>query len=374
MNLFCGRKADPVALRTASSRAVDSSISVEAESLMPAAGRRSVVDVALQGTAPAEQVAVSRAKTLDRFRTVDGTFRQLTRAAAISVLVILGGVILSLIIGAWPAIKTYGFGFLTTEQWDPVADKYGALAPVFGTIVTSLIAMLIAVPLGLLITLFLTELCPLWARRPIAIAVELLAGIPSIIYGIWGLFVLAPFLQAWVQPYLIDGLGWIPVVGNLFEGPPFGIGVLTAGLILAIMVLPFITSVSRDVFEAVPPVLKEAAYGLGCTTTEVVRHVVLPYTRVGVIGGIMLGLGRALGETMAVTFVIGNAYRISAGLFDPGNSIASALANEFNEAADPVHRASLIALGLVLFVLTFIVLACSRMLISRLAKGEGART
>jgi phosphate transport system permease protein len=274
MNLFCGRKADPVALRTASSRAVDSSISVEAESLMPAAGRRSVVDVALQGTAPAEQVAVSRAKTLDRFRTVDGTFRQLTRAAAISVLVILGGVILSLIIGAWPAIKTYGFGFLTTEQWDPVADKYGALAPVFGTIVTSLIAMLIAVPLGLLITLFLTELCPLWARRPIAIAVELLAGIPSIIYGIWGLFVLAPFLQAWVQPYLIDGLGWIPVVGNLFEGPPFGIGVLTAGLILAIMVLPFITSVSRDVFEAVPPVLKEAAYGLGCTTTEVVRHVV----------------------------------------------------------------------------------------------------
>jgi phosphate transport system permease protein len=330
-----------------------------------------VVDVALQGGAPAVSASASRAKTLSRFRSVDGGFRQITRAAAISVLVILGGVILSLVIGAWPAIKAFGFGFLTTEQWDPVADKYGALAPIYGTIVTSLIAMLIAVPLGLLITLFLTELCPMWARRPIAIAIELLAGIPSIIYGIWGLFVLAPFLQTWVQPYLIDGLGWVPLAGNLFEGPPFGIGMLTAGLILAIMVLPFITSVSRDVFEAVPPVLKEAAYGLGCTTSEVVRHVVLPYTRVGVIGGVMLALGRALGETMAVTFVIGNAHRISASLLAPGTTISATIANEFTEAVGDLYTAALIELGLILFVITFIVLAIARYMLLRIERRVG---
>jgi phosphate transport system permease protein len=330
-----------------------------------------VVDVALHSTAIAEPVSPSRIRTLARFRFRDNSFRGATRAAAISVLVILGGVILSLMIGSWPAIKTFGFSFLLTEQWDPVADKYGALAPIYGTLVTSLIAMVIAVPLGLLITLFLTELCPLWLRRPIAIAIELLAGIPSIIYGIWGLFVFAPFLQTWVQPYLIDGLGWIPFAGNLFEGPPFGIGMLTAGLILAIMVLPFITSVSRDVFEAVPPVLKEAAYGLGCTTTEVVRHVVLPYTRVGVIGGVMLALGRALGETMAVTFVIGNAHRVSASLLAPGTTISATIANEFTEAVGDLYTSALIELGLILFVITFIVLAIARYMLLRIERRVG---
>jgi phosphate transport system permease protein len=337
------------------------------ESRMPSAGRQSVADVALQGAAMAEPVSMTRARALARFRTIDGGFRQLTRAAAISVLVILGGIILSLIIGAWPAIQTFGFGFLVTETWDPVADKYGALAPVYGTIVTSLIAMLIAVPLGLLITLFLTELCPLWLRRPIGIAVELLAGIPSIIYGIWGLFVLAPLMQ----PVLLSVFGWIPLVGDVFIGPPFGISVLTASLILAIMVLPFITSVSRDVFEAVPPVLKEAAYGLGCTTSEVVRHVVLPYTRVGVIGGMMLALGRALGETMAVTFVIGNSPRISASLLMPGTTISATIANEFTEASPGLYTAALIELGLILFVITFIVLAIARYMLMRIERRIG---
>jgi phosphate transport system permease protein len=334
-------------------------------------GRQSVVDVALHSAAIAEPVSPSRIRTLAKFRLRDNAFRVTTRAAAISVLVILGGVILSLIIGSWPAIRTFGFSFLLTEQWDPVADKYGALAPIYGTLVTSAIAMLIAVPLGLLITLFLTELCPMWLRRPIAIAIELLAGIPSIIYGIWGLFVFAPFLQTWVQPYLIDGLGWIPFAGNLFEGPPFGIGMLTAGLILAIMVLPFITSVSRDVFEAVPPVLKEAAYGLGCTTSEVVRYVVLPYTRVGVIGGVMLALGRALGETMAVTFVIGNAHRISASLLAPGTTISATIANEFTEAVGDLYTSALIELGLILFVITFIVLAIARYMLMRIERRVG---
>src|SRR5205807_4347070 len=239
-----------------------------------------------------------------RLRLADAVFRLLTRAAAIGVLIILGGVILSLVIGSAPALKTFGFNFLIEERWNPVTERFGALAPIYGTIVTSFIAMLIAVPVGLLIAVFLTELCPMALRRPIGIAIELLAGIPSIIYGIWGLFVFAPFLQEYIQPALIAVFGNIPLLSTLFAGPPYGIGVLTAGLILAIMVLPFITSISRDVFDAVPPMLKESAYGLGCTTWEVARYVVLPYTRVGVIGGVMLGLGRALGETMAVTFVI----------------------------------------------------------------------
>jgi phosphate transport system permease protein len=330
-----------------------------------------VADVALQGTLPTERASVSRARALEKFQFRDELFRFLTRAAAISVLVILGGVILSLMGGAWPAIREFGFPFLVTEVWDPVADHYGALAPIYGTLVTSFIAMLIAVPLGLGITLFLTELCPMWLRRPISIAIELLAGIPSIIYGIWGLFVLAPFLQTWVQPYLIDGLSWIPFAGNLFEGPPFGIGMLTAGLILAIMVLPFITSVSRDVFEAVPPVLKEAAYGLGCTTSEVVRRVVLPYTRVGVVGGVMLALGRALGETMAITFVIGNAHRVSASLLAPGTTISATIANEFTEAVGDLYTAALIELGLILFVITFIVLAAARYMLMRIERRIG---
>jgi phosphate transport system permease protein len=231
--------------------------------------------------------------------------------------------------------------------------------------------MLIAVPLGLLIALFLTELCPMWLRRPIGIAIELLAGIPSIIYGIWGLFVFAPFLQRTLQPALIDGFVNVPILSRLFEGPPYGIGILTASLILAIMVLPFITSISRDVFEAVPPVLKEAAYGVGCTTWEVVRHVVLPFARVGVIGGVMLGLGRALGETMAVTFVIGNAHKVSASILAPGTTISATIANEFTEAVGDLYTSSLIALGLILFVITFIVLAAARLLLLRLEKRVG---
>ena len=338
---------------------------------MPSAGRRSVVDVALQGTAMAEPVSVSRARRLVWLRGTDAAFHQITRAAAMGVLVLLGGVIFSLCIGAWPAIKAFGFNFLVTESWNPVTEKFGARAPIYGTVVTSFIAMLIAVPIGLLITLFLTELCPMWLRRPIAIAIELLAGIPSIIYGIWGLFIFAPFLQRTVQPFLIDVFGNIPVLSNLFEGPPYGIGVLTAGLILAIMVLPFITSISRDVFEAVPPVLKEAAYGLGCTTTEVVRYVVLPYTRVGVIGGVMLGLGRALGETMAVTFVIGNAHRVSASMLAPGTTISATIANEFTEAVGDLYTASLIELGLILFVITFIVLAAARYMLMRIERRIG---
>ena len=335
------------------------------------AGRPTVVDVAWRGAAIAQPAARSRARTLRKLRVTDTTFHQITRLAAYAVLLILGGVILSLSIGAWPALKTFGFSFLTEQRWNPVTEKFGALAAIYGTIVTSFIAMLIAVPVGLLITLFLTELCPMWLRRPIGIAIELLAGIPSIIYGIWGLFVLAPFLQRTLQPALIDATGPIPLLSNLFAGPPYGIGMLTAGLILAIMVLPFITSVSRDVFEAVPPVLKEAAYGLGCTTWEVVRYVVLPYARVGVIGGIMLGLGRALGETMAVTFVIGNAHRISASLLAPGTTISATIANEFTEAVGDLYTSSLIALGLILFVITFIVLAAARYLLLRIERRIG---
>ena len=282
-----------------------------------------VVDVALQGDAIPAGAMAARAKALNKLRITDVVFRALTRAAAIGVLGILGGVILSLLIGSLPALQTFGFNFLVSERWNPVTENFGALAPIYGTLVTSLIAMLIAVPLGLLIATFLTELCPMWLRRPIGIAIELLAGIPSIIYGIWGLFVFAPFLQETLQPFLITIFGPIPVLSALFAGPPYGIGMLTAGLILAIMVLPFVTAISRDVFDAVPPVLKEAAYGIGCTTWEVVRYVVIPYTRVGVIGGVMLGLGRALGETMAVTFVIGNAHKVSASLLAPGGGVIS---------------------------------------------------
>jgi phosphate transport system permease protein len=290
-----------------------------------------VVDMALP--AQTSVVAAStRARALNRMRLGDLGFRLLTRTAAVAVLLILGAVIISLISGSLPALRAFGLNFLIEERWNPVTERFGALAPIYGTLVTSLIAMLIAVPVGLLIAMFLTELCPLWLRRPVGIAIELLAGIPSIIYGIWGLFVFAPFLQQTLQPFLITLFGNIPLLSSVFAGPPYGIGVLTAGLILAIMVLPFITSISRDVFDAVPPVLKEAAYGIGCTTWEVVRYVVLPYTRVGVIGGIMLGLGRALGETMAVTFVIGNAHRVSASILAPGTTISATIANEFTEA------------------------------------------
>ena len=325
-----------------------------------------MVDLALQERATVSAEARARVKVLDRLRLGDVAFRQVTRAAAFGVLLLLGAVIASLIQGSLPALRAFGFNFLTTDRWNPVTEKFGALAPIYGTLVTSIIAMLIAVPVGLMIAFFLTELCPQWLRRPIGIAIELLAGIPSIIYGIWGLFVFAPILQDTLQPFLINTLGNVPWIGPLFAGPPYGIGMLTAGLILTIMVLPFVTAISRDVFEAVPAVLKEAAYGVGCTTWEVVRYVVLPYTRVGVIGGVMLGLGRALGETMAVTFVIGNAHRISASLLAPGTTISATIANEFTEAVGDLYTSSLIALGLILFVITLIVLAAARYLLRRI--------
>jgi phosphate transport system permease protein len=339
---------------------------------MQPTGRQPVVDVALQGGAIAVAQQVDRGKVLQRLRLRDTGFRYLTRAAALAVLIILTGIIVSLVHGSLPALRTFGVSFLYREVWNPVTEQFGAIAPIYGTIVTSVIAMLIAVPVGLFIALFLTELCPMWLRRPIGIAIELLAGIPSIIYGIWGLFVFAPFLQQYVQPFLIDVFGRIPVLSTLFEGPPYGIGILTAGLILAVMVLPFITSISRDVFEAVPPVLKEAAYGVGCTTWEVVRYVVLPFARVGVIGGVMLGLGRALGETMAVTFVIGNAHRIAGSIMAPGTTISATIANEFTEAVGDLYTSSLIALGLILFVITFIVLAIARLLLMRINARVGA--
>jgi phosphate transport system permease protein len=309
-----------------------------------------------------------RARALNAFKLGDVTFYWITRGCAISVLLILGGIILSLIAGAWPAMKQYGFAFLWTQRWAPSADPpvLGALGPMYGTLVTSFIAMLIAIPVGLGIAVFLTELCPQWLRRPIGIAIELLAGIPSIIYGMWGFFVLGPFLAYTFQPFMIGLFDGIPVLGSIFGGPPSYLSLFNAALILAIMVLPFITSISRDVFEAVPPVLKEAAYGLGCTTWEVARYVVLPFTRVGVIGGVMLGLGRALGETMAVTFVIGNAHRISGSILAPGTTISATIANEFTEAVGDLYTSSLIALGLILFVITFIVLALARLMLMRL--------
>ena len=301
----------------------------------------------------------------------DALFRALTFAFALLVLVILGGVIASLVEGAWPALRHFGLGFVVAAAWNPVTETFGALAPVYGTLVTAAIAMLVGIPVAFGIALFITELCPVWLKRPLATTIELLAAIPSIIYGIWGLFVLAPFLQEHVEPALIDSLGSLPVVGALFAGPPLGIGVLTAGFILAIMVLPFISSIMRDVFETVPPVLRESAFGLGATTTEVVWQVVLPYTRIGVAGGILLGLGRALGETMAVTFVIGNSHRIHASLLQPGTTISAALANEFTEAVGDLYLSSLIALGLILFLITFVVLALAKLMLIRLQQQAG---
>ena len=318
------------------------------------------------------QTRADRSAVLKRLRRSDFTFRMATQLAAVGVLLLLGAIVVSLIDGGYQAFRTFGFSFLTTEIWNPVTEQFGAMAPMYGTLITSLIAMLIAVPIGLGIAVFLTEQCPLVLRRPIGIAIELLAGIPSIIYGIWGLFVFAPFLQQTLQPWLISTFHGVPGLSTLFAGPPYGIGILTASLILAIMVLPFIAAVSRDVFETVPPVLKEAAYGIGCTTNEVVRKVVIPYTRVGVIGGVMLGLGRALGETMAVTFVIGNAHRISGSILAPGTTISATIANEFTEAVGDLYTSSLIALGLILFVITFIVLAFARLMLMRLEKKAGA--
>ena len=312
-----------------------------------------------------------RAATLRRFRRGDIAFKSLTLISAITVLVLLAGVMLALLHGSLPAWRAFGLGFLTSESWNPVTEKFGALPAIYGTLVTSIIAMLIGVPVSLGIAFFLTEICPERLKRTVSIAIELLAGIPSIIYGIWGLFVFAPWFQATVQPFLIDTFANIPVLNQLFAGPPYGIGMLTAGLILAIMVLPFITSITREVFETVPPVLKEAAYGIGCTRWEVIRRVVIPYTLVGIIGAVMLGLGRALGETMAVTFVIGNAHRIVTSLFAPGTTISASIANEFTEATGELYTSSLIALGLILFFITFVVLAAARFMLMRIERKGG---
>ena len=303
----------------------------------------------------------------------DAVFRALTFLFALLVLLILGGVIVSLVAGAWPALRAFGFfGFVATETWNPVTEKFGALAPIYGTLVTSAIAMLVGIPVAFGVAVFITEICPIWLKRPLATMIELLAAIPSIIYGIWGLFVFAPFVQQYIEPAIIATLGQVPGIGLLFAGPPLGIGMLTAGFILAIMVLPFISSIMRDVFETVPPLLKESAYGLGATRTEVVWRVVLPFTRIGVVGGIMLGLGRALGETMAVTFVIGNAHRISASILQPGTTISASLANEFTEAFGDLYRSSLIALGFILFIITFVVLAIAKVMLLRLQKQAGS--
>jgi phosphate transport system permease protein len=322
-----------------------------------------------------ELVAVARATTRRRAMggPGDAIFRALTFSFAVFVLLILGGIIVSLVEGALPALRQFGFGFFAAVAWNPVTEKFGALAPIYGTLVTSAIAMLIGIPVAFGVALFITELCPRWLKSELAAAIELLAAIPSIIYGIWGLFVLAPFIQEYVEPALINSLGRVPGIGMLFEGPPLGIGVLTAGFILAIMVLPFISSVMRDVFETVPPVLKESTYALGATTTEVVWHVVLPFTRVGVAGGILLGLGRALGETMAVTFVIGNSHHIHASILEPGTTISAALANEFTEAVGDLYLSSLIALGLILFLITFVVLALAKLLLIRLQQQAGGQ-
>jgi phosphate transport system permease protein len=303
----------------------------------------------------------------------ESTFRSLTWLSAVLVLALLAGVLVSLVYGSWPALREFKWNFLTTTSWNPVTEKFGALAPIYGTVVTSVVAMVIAVPIGFAIAVFLTETCPRWLRTPISIAIELLAAIPSIVFGIWGLFVLAPILQRSVQPWLIDHLGSAPVIGGLFQGPPFGIGLLTAGVVLAVMVLPFITAVMREVFQMAPTSLKEAASGLGATRWEVVWHVVTPWSRTGVIGGIMLGLGRALGETMAVTFVVGNAHRISGSLLAPGTTISAAIANEFAEAVGDIYTSSLIALGLILFVLTFIVIAGARLLLLRMESSGGRK-
>jgi phosphate transport system permease protein len=325
-----------------------------------------------------EKYAVMADKTTPvdpkRQQLYDLLFRNATRGFAFLVLVLLAAIIVSLIIGSLPSIKHFGLKFLYTDVWDPVTEEFGALVPIVGTLVTSFIALVIGIPVSFGIALYLTELSPRWLKRPLGVAVELLAGIPSIIYGMWGLFIFAPWFADNVEPWINERLGTLPIMGPFLQGPPLGIGMLTAGLILAIMVIPFIASVTRDVFEIVPPMLKESAYGVGATTWEVVSHIVLPYTRVGVIGGIMLGLGRALGETMAVTFVIGNAHELNKSLLMPGNTIASALANEFTEAVGALYTSSLIELGLILFLITFVVLSLSKLLLLELAKKEGKGT
>lgn len=314
-------------------------------------------------------------KTSTALKLGDKLFALSARAFAVLTLLLLAGIIVALTYASLPSIKEFGIGFLFSTDWNPPMQKFGALIPIYGTLVTSVIALLIAVPVSFGIALFLTELSPTWLRRPLGTAVELLAAIPSIVYGMWGLLVFAPIFAEHVQPLLQATAGQLPVIGKLFAGPPLGIGLLCAGVILAIMIIPYIASVMRDVFEVTPAMLKESAYGVGCTTWEVMWGVVLPYTKTGVIGGVMLGLGRALGETMAVTFVIGNTnFLSSASLFDPGNSITSALANEFAEADPGLHTAALMELGLILFAITLVVLVISKLLLLRLAQGEGTKS
>ncbi len=312
-----------------------------------------------------------RSGALGRLKFADSTFRIMTFSAAMIVLLLLLGVAVSLFIGAWPAFRTFGFDFLFSDAWSPPKEKFGAAAAIYGTLVTSIIAMVIGVPVGLGIAVFLTELCPPMLRRPIGVAIELLAGIPSIIYGIWGVYYFKPVMQAYIQPFIISTLGAIPGIGYLFKGPPLGYGVLTAGLVLAVMILPFVTAIARDVFDTVPAVLKEAAYGVGATTFEVVGNIVLPYTRVGVIGGVMLALGRALGETMAVTFVIGNATKIQTSILAQGTTISAMIANQFADADPGLFTSSLLALGFILFIITFIVLAAARLMLARLEVKAG---
>ncbi len=318
-----------------------------------------------------DQAALHKTMRTQRFQ--DFIFHKTTLLFATSVLLVLAGIIIYLIHGAAPAFQHFGAGFISSSEWDPGNDEFGALIAIYGTVVTSLIALLIAFPISFGIALFLTEICPVWLRRPLGTAIELLAGIPSIIYGMWGLFVFVPLFGEYVQPALKNTLGHLPIIGELFSGPAMGLGILTAGLILAVMIIPVIASVMRDVFEIVPAVLKESAYGLGCTRWEVVHKIVLPYTKTGVVGGVMLGLGRALGETMAVTFVIGNANRLSWSLFAPGNSISSTLANEFAEAESVLHVSSLYALGLILFAITFIVLSAAKLMLAGMSRKEGVK-
>jgi phosphate transport system permease protein len=326
-----------------------------------------LTDISLTDTNP---LAV-RAATARKAGAGDTRFRIIALLAALAVLGIFAGVIFALVDGAWLAFQTFGLGFFTTEAWRPSREIFGALGPIYGTIVTSAIAIIIAVPVGIGIAIFLTELCPRVLRRPVGIAIELLAGIPSIIYGIWGFFVFAPWFLAHVQDPVALAVEGVPVLGTLFGGPAYGIGILTAGLILSIMILPFIAAVTRDVLETVPSVLKEAAYGVGSTQWEVMWKVAIPYARTGIVGGGMLALGRALGETMAVTFVIGNAHRIEPSLFAAGTSISAAIANEFTEATSDLYISSLIALGLILFIITFIVLSCAQLMLRRMEKSAG---
>lgn len=331
------------------------------------------------GTYPVNPVTNSRSFSAKLIRFTkskklgDFIFHKVTLFFALFVLLALLGIVASLVQGAWPAFHEFGPGFFTSQDWDPVNDQYGALIAIFGTLVTSLIALVLAFPVSFGIALFLTEICPVWLKRPLGAMVELLAGVPSIVFGMWGLFIFAPFFSTYVESGLAATLGKIPFLGELFKGPMIGIGILCAGIILAIMIIPFIAAVMRDVFETVPQILKESAYSLGCTKWEVVRRIVFPYAKIGVVGGVMLGLGRALGETMAITFVIGNANHLSWSLFAAGNSIASTLANEFAEASSPLHVSSLYALGLILFMITMVVLTIAKLMLLRLSKSEGIK-